>query len=181
MEALGMVELNSIAQGIVVVDAMLKSANVHIVKTQPVCPGKYVIIVSGGIGDVNAAVAQGTTAGGMNVIDSIVIPRVHESVMPAITGCVSLKGVDALGIVETFSMAQAIVSADQAAKAADVALMEVRLGVGLGGKAFVLMTGSVSSVNAAVAAATEVRGNETMILNTAVIPSPSEELADALQ
>lgn len=181
MEALGMVELNSIAQGIVAADAMLKTANVKIIKSQPVCPGKYIIIISGRIGDVKSAVEHGNQAAGMNAIDSMIIPRVHDDVMPAICGCVDFHGVDALGIVETFSLAQALVSADAAAKAADITLMEIRLGVGLGGKAFILMTGTVSSVRAAVSAAAECRGDETMIISTAVIPSPSEDLADALK
>ena len=52
MEALGMIELNSISQGILAADAVLKAANVEIMRAQPVCPGKYVVIVSGGVADV---------------------------------------------------------------------------------------------------------------------------------
>lgn len=181
MKALGMVELNSIAQGVAVADVMLKASNVSIIKAQPVCCGKYIVIVSGNIGDVKSAVETGSERGGMYVIDHIMIPKVHEDVMPAITGCVDLDGVEALGIVECFSLSQALVSADQAAKAADVKLMEIRLGVGLGGKAFALMTGTIDAVTAAVRAAETVRDDETMILNTAVIASPDPSLVNTIQ
>jgi len=180
MEALGMVELNSIAQGVSATDAMLKAADVAVIKAQPICPGKYVSVVSGSVSSVRAAVEAGVTAGGVHVLDQVVIPRVHPDVMYAINGCVDLKGVEALGIIETFSVTEAVQAADQAVKAAEVALMEIRLAAGLGGKAFVLLTGTVSSVRAAVEAAATMR-DEGMIVNTVVIPAPHEDLTAALQ
>ncbi len=178
MESLGMVELNSIAQGISTADAILKAANVHIVFSQPVCPGKYAIIISGSVADVRAAIDAGNDAGAINVLDTIVIPRIHEDVLSALNGCVDLKGVESLGIIETFTLAQALRCADEAVKSADVALMEIRLAAGLGGKSFVLLTGSISSVRAAVRVAVEACENEGMIAGTAVIPAPHPELAD---
>jgi microcompartment protein CcmL/EutN len=59
--------------------------------------------------------------------------------------------------------------------------MEIRLGTGLGGKSFVLLTGSVSSARAAVQAGIQERGNDGMITNAVVIPAPHEELTEALQ
>lgn len=179
MEALGMVELNSISQGVLAADAILKAANVTIMRAQPVCPGKYIVIVTGSVADVKASVEAGVEAGAENLIDSIIIPRVHDDVIRAMNGCVDLHGVEALGIIETFSLAQALISADQAVKSAEVALMEIRLATGLGGKSFVLMTGSVSAVNAAVSAGINER-DEGLIVNSVVIPAPHEELAAAL-
>lgn len=180
MEALGMVELNSIAIGVEAADAILKAANVRVVKVQPVCPGKYVVVVNGSVADVKASIEAGAEVGGMHVVDQMVIPRVHPDVISAMSGCVDLKGVEALGVIETFSLAQALLSADQAVKSAEVALMEIRLATGLGGKSFVLLTGTVSAVRAAAAAASEARGGEDMLAGTAVIPAPHEDLASAL-
>ena len=181
MEALGMVELNSISQGIFAADAILKAANVAIVKASAVCPGKYVVIITGSVADVKASVEAGCAASGQNLIDSMIIPRVHEQVILAMRGAVDLKGVEALGVIETFSLAQALLSADAAVKAADVELMEIRLGTGLGGKSFILLTGSVSSARAAVQAGIQERGSDGMITNAVVIPAPHEELTEALQ
>ena len=178
MEALGMVELNSIAHGISTADAILKAANVHIVFSQPVCPGKYAIIINGSVADVRAAIDAGNDVGAIHVLDSIVIPRIHKDVLLALNGCVDLQGVEALGVIETFTLAQALRCADEAVKSADVTLMEVRLAAGLGGKSFVLLTGSISAVRAAVRAAVEGCENEGMIAGSAVIPAPHAELAD---
>ena len=181
MEALGMVELNSISQGIFAADAILKAANVRIVKASAVCPGKYVVIISGSVADVKASIEAGKVAADMNLIDDMIIPRVHDDVIRAMFGAVDLAGVEALGVIETFSLAQALLSADAAVKAAEVSLMEIRLGTGLGGKSFVLLTGSVSSVRAAVQAGVAERDNGGMITNAVVIPAPAPELAEALQ
>ena len=58
--------------------------------------------------------------------------------------------------------------------------MEIRLAAGLGGKSFVLLTGTVSSARAAVEAGKNMR-DEGMIVNTVVIPAPHTDLAAALQ
>ena len=46
-----------------------------------------------------------------------------------------------MGVMEFYTIAAAVVAADLAAKAADVHLMEVRLGLGIGGKSYVTLCG----------------------------------------
>ena len=180
MEALGMIELNSIAQGINAADAVLKAANVSMVCSQPVCPGKYVILVNGQVSAVKASIDAGCVAAGENLLDSMVIASVHPDVVKAMSGCVDLEGVEALGVMETFSLPQALLSADAAAKAAEVKLMEIRLGTGLGGKSYILLTGTVSAAKAAVQAGCETR-DEGLMMSSVVIPSPHPELAEAIR
>jgi len=180
MEAIGMIELNSIAQGVASADAVLKAANVSMVCSQPVCPGKYVILVNGLVSAVKASIEAGCEVAGENLLDSMIIPRVHEDVIKAMTGCVDLEGVEALGIMETYSLPQALLSADAAAKAAEVKLMEIRLGTGLGGKSFIMLTGAVSAVKAAVEAGCSSR-DEGMMMSSVVIPSPHADLAAAIK
>ena len=55
-------------------------------------------------------------------------------------------GVNAVGVMEFFSVTAAVYAADAAAKAADVTLLDVRLGVGIGGKSFAVLTGEVAAV-----------------------------------
>ena len=57
----------------------------------------------------------------------------------------------ALGVIETFSASSIIDVADAAAKCADVTLFRIHLAMALGGKGFVLLTGDIASVEAAVA------------------------------
>ena len=44
--AIGMVELSSIARGIETSDSMLKAAQVELLRSVTVCPGKYMVIGS---------------------------------------------------------------------------------------------------------------------------------------
>ena len=55
-QAIGIIELKSIAKGIEATDAALKSAGIRLVQAHPSCPGKYEIILTGAISDVTAAV-----------------------------------------------------------------------------------------------------------------------------
>ena len=75
MNAIGIVELNSVARGFAAADAMLKAASVGLHAAKPVCPGKYAILVYGGVAEVQASVHAGTDAGGEFVVDQLVIAR----------------------------------------------------------------------------------------------------------
>ena len=61
-------------------------------------------------------------------------------------------------------------------KSANVTLLRVHLAMALGGKGFALMAGDVSSVQAAVATASEVAAKDGMLVGRCVIPAPCEEL-----
>jgi microcompartment protein CcmL/EutN len=69
-----------------------------------------------------------------------------------------------------------IKAADAAAKAANVQLLEVRLAMALGGKAFCTMTGDVASVQAAVAAGRPVLAEAGVLLNAVVISRPQPDI-----
>jgi len=174
--SLGLIELTSIAAGFQSCDAMLKAANVELVLSRSICSGKYMVMVRGDVAAVQAAVSAGTSAGHFSVIDSFVIPNLHESVFPAISGASKVEEMEALGIVESFSVASLIEGADAAVKAANVQLIEIRLAMALGGKAFVTMTGNVAAVQAAVDAGAQVVGQKGMLVNKVVIPHPRAEL-----
>ena len=57
--AIGGVELSSIAKGLEAADAMLKASEITLLVSRSVCPGKYIILVSGEVGAVNAAYPPG--------------------------------------------------------------------------------------------------------------------------
>jgi microcompartment protein CcmL/EutN len=174
--ALGLVELNSVAIGILVADEMLKVAPVELVEATPVCSGKYVVIVRGDVASVDASVARGTSVGAESVVDTLFLANPLPGIFPAITGTTEAGQIDSLGVIETFSVASTIVAADVAGKAAPVRLLEIRLAKGLGGKAFVTMTGTVSEVEASVEAGGGYAGNKGLLVRSIVIPRPDESL-----
>jgi microcompartment protein CcmL/EutN len=178
--SIGLIELTSIASGFLGCDAMLKAADVDLVLSRSICSGKYMVMVRGDVAAVEAAVSAGVAGTRFSVIDSFVIPNLHEAVFPAISGVTKIEMMDALGIVESFSVASLLEGADAAVKAANVQLIEIRLAMALGGKAFVTMTGNVSAVEAAVSAAAEMVGRKGMLVNKVVIPSPRPELLNEM-
>lgn len=178
--SIGSVELNSVAAGVIAGDAMLKAANVNLVAAQPTCPGKFIIIVSGDTSSVETSVAAGKASGKDKVVDTLMIASVSPEVIPAIMRTSAPEQKEAVGVIETFSLASAVVAADYAVKSASVDLIEVRLGRGLGGKAFVVLTGQVSDVTTATDYARKQLAKEGMILNITVVPSLHPDLYQAL-
>lgn len=176
MGAIGMNEVMSIPTGFQVCDAMLKAAQTELVSSGCVCAGKYYTVVSGDVAAVRAAVEAGRELAEGTLVDSLVIPNVHPSVAPAISACSDVDNIQALGIMETFSLCAAMHAADAAAKAADIRLLEVRLGRGLGGKSFVLLTGEVAAVEAAVRAAEELEETQGLMAKSVVIPAPHPDM-----
>lgn len=175
--AIGMIELNSIAQGIEVCDFMVKAAQVELVRSSTVCPGKYVVIIAGNVGEVTASMDSGKKHGAEFVVDTLLIPNIHPQLIPAICMTTHVESPGAVGVLEFFSIASAIVAADTAAKAANITLIEVRIGFAIGGKGFVTLTGDVGAVRAAVDAA---RKNAELMVNAVVIPKPSPKLFQSL-
>lgn len=178
--AIGMVEFISIAKGIEATDAMLKAAPIDVVESHPCCSGKFYTIVTGDVDAVQTAVKEGESFGEHFVVDSFVIPNVHPSVYPALRCAVEVQRLQAMGIIETFCAASCIKAADAAAKAAEVLLIELRLCMGLGGKAYVTMTGDVSAVEAAVAAGVEEIKEDATLVTSVVIPGPHEDIGKLL-
>jgi len=174
--SIGLIELGSIAAGFEVADAMLKASNVEIILSRSICSGKYIVMVGGDVAAVDSAVDAGSRIGRGSVIDTFVIPNVHADVFPAIAGSVKVDLLQALGIIESFSVASLIEAADACAKAARVTLMEIRLAMALGGKAFLTMTGEVAAVQAAVDAGSKVVADKGLLVNKVVIASPRKEL-----
>lgn len=175
--AIGLLELKNITKGIQAADAMLKAANVEMILAQAMCPGKYVVMVAGDVGAVQSAIRSGKSVGGTeNVVDEFVLPNLHDSVFPALSGCTAVTELKALGVIESYSVASAIVAADTAAKAASIELLEVRLARGMGGKAVVTLTGDVGAVNAAVRAGSNAIIESGFLVDQLVLAAPHHNL-----
>lgn len=180
MESIGLVEFSSIAAGIEAVDQMVKESEVRLITARTSCSGKYIGLITGDVASVRSSVEKGIASARGHYIDSFIIPNVDPQVIPAVAGAVKMPQLNALGIIETFSLASALEAADAAAKAALVTLIEVRLGTGIGGKGFVTLAGDTSAVRAAVGAGAERASKRGLLLATSVIPAPYKEVLDNL-
>lgn len=175
--AIGVLETSSVARGIEVADAVLKEAQVEMLFATPVHPGKYVMLYTGSVQDVRASTARGAALAGGDLVDQLVIPQVHSQVVPMIKRTGRINGtLDAVGVVETNTVASTIASADVALKTATIDLVDIRLANGLGGKSFYVLTGEVSDVKSSVAAGAKVAQERGLLAREVVIPSPHREL-----
>lgn len=176
--ALGLIEFKSIAKGVFATDALAKKAPVKILTTNPICPGKYMVVFAGEVADVEESLRAGVTAGGDMVINELFIPYLHQDIIPAISGATQIKKFGAIGIIEAFSVASCVMAADIAAKATPIKLVELRLANGLGGKGFFVLTGELADVEASVAAAKEYIKGEGLLAGSEIIASPHPDLVE---
>ena len=180
LETIGFLELNSIAKGIEASDIILKTADVKLVFSKASCPGKYQILFTGEVAAVKSSLESGIVTGGSFVVDSCVIPRVHPQVIKAINMSGEIDELKTVGVMEFYNVTASVYAADAAVKAADVDLIEVRIGTGIGGKSFVVLTGEVAAVREAVSCGIATENAEGMTVSSVVIPNPHPELLESL-
>ncbi|MBK7641674.1 MAG: BMC domain-containing protein [Planctomycetes bacterium] len=175
---IGLLELSSVARGVEVADAVLKEARVEMLCASPVQPGKYVMLFTGGVQDVRASIARGAGIAAGDLVDQLLIPQVHEQIVPMLRrrGGTINGNLDAIGVVETTTIASSILSADAALKTATVDLIDFRIANGLGGKSFFTLTGEVSDVRSAIAAGARSAQERGLLAREVVIPRPHPEL-----
>lgn len=175
--AIGVLELCSIARGLEVADAILKESSIELLFAESVQPGKFVMLFTGSVHDLTSAMARGRVVAGSDLVDELQIHQVHEQVEQALRRRGKLNGqIDALGVVETTTVAACVLAADAALKAATVDMLELRIANGLGGKSYFTLTGEVSDVRSAVgagAALAQVRG---LLAREVVIARPHADL-----
>ena len=176
--AVAFLETSSIAKGIEASDAMCKMAEVKLAKTAAIPRGKYIILISGPVAEVESAIRAGLDIARGTVIHHFIIRNVHEQVLKALDKRVPAEALEAVGIIETKEAAPAVHAADAAAKAAKVHLIEVKA-VGAGGKGWVTLTGEVGAVRSAVAAGIK-EVPESMLVSHVVIPQAHEQLLASL-
>ena len=178
--AIGLVEINSIAKGFEVCDAMAKTANVSVLVAKSICPGKYIVMIGGDVAAVRQSVEAGEAVAASTIVDTFVIPNIHPSVLPAISGGNSIEAVQAMGVIETYSVAATIEAADAAVKAASVVPLRMHLAFGIGGKSYVVLSGEVADMNAAVEAGAAVASDKGFLVNRVVIPRPHKQMIDQI-
>lgn len=181
--AIALLEFESISVGIVAGDAMVKTAPLGSIYAGTVHPGKYMVLVGGDTASVEEARDRGIEVGADSLTDLVFLPDVHRSVIAAVVGDESRApvGDEALGIVETSTVPAVLDAADAGVKAADVELSAIRLADGLGGKGYVLFSGMVAEVEAALDAAVARTGPHGTLVRSDLIAQLHEEMAENLR
>lgn len=152
----------------------------RLLMTETVTPGKFLVLLDGEVADVEASFHEGVEVAGPLLVDRLFLPQAHADLSPALRGAIVPGFIDSLAVVELGSVAATLLAADAALKAAQVRLLKLHLARGIGGKGYFSLTGSLDSVEAAVAAAAAIVAPE-LLVNTELIASPHGDLASRLQ
>lgn len=179
-KAIAVSEYKTVSAGVTAADAMLKAADVDIVEAATVCPGKYIIIITGELSAVKASSDAAKTAYPAQHIGTFVLGNPHEDLFDAIYGTAEISELRALGVLETFDVASMLVAADNAAKTSEVKLIEMRLARGMCGKSYLMLTGEVAAVQAAIERAKATAEKEGMYLDSSVIARPDAKLIKSI-
>ncbi len=172
----GFLEYISVAKGIEVADRISKNCAIEILLSAPNCPGRYQIMFTGDVGAVKEAVDIAHAMADFQFLDSLIAPRVDERVISALYGSDVSNIGDAIGVFETMTMTATIIASDTMVKSADVGIVELRLGKGLAGKSYVIITGMVQDVQSAMDAALEGIKDSGVLIASTVIPSVNRDL-----
>jgi microcompartment protein CcmL/EutN len=173
--AIGFLELESIARGMVVADALVKRAPVTISLAEATTPGKYLLLFSGGVGEVEESFKAGLEVAGSTLLDKLFLPQAAAGLVLALSGSFREEWAESVGIVETHTVAAALLSADAALKHADTWLKRLHLARGIGGKGYFILTGELHMVEAALEGAAQAI-EPSLLLTAELIRRPHLEL-----
>jgi microcompartment protein CcmL/EutN len=184
--ALGLLELSSIARGVVVADAALKRAPAVLLSSRTLSGGKHLVVLEGDVASVEEAMAAGAAAAGQKLVDRCELAMADDAVWPMLVagGVVDGGGwegdpdAEAVVIVEVSTVCAAIAAADAALKAAAIVIRDVKLAVDLAGKAVFTFTGSLDSAQASAEAAQAAA--EARMVGLELIAQPAPELRGQL-
>ena len=105
--AIGFIETSSIALGIEASDAMVKMADVELKLGTVIARGKYIIMVTGTVGEIESAMRAGRAGVGDSLVHHFIIRNVHTQVLEALRAGLAgdpcrtrMTGFSELGLVE---------------------------------------------------------------------------------
>lgn len=182
--ALGVLEIATIARGVVVADAALKRAPAVLLSSRAVSGGKHLVMLEGGVAEVDEAMQAGGLVAGTLLLDRVTLAAADPQVWPMLGAPVTSLDwegdhrAEAVAILETRTVCAAIAAADAACKLADVTVRDVRFAVDLAGKAYFTLTGTLDAIEAAADAARDAAGDR--LVGGEVIAQPSPDLRGRL-
>jgi microcompartment protein CcmL/EutN len=177
--ALALLELESIARGIVAADQVAKRAQVRIALAEPSSPGKFLLLFHGGVAEVEESLSAALEVAGPLLLDKLFLPQAASGLLDALEGRFAPRRGESVGIVETNTVASALLAADTALKRSEVALRRLHLARGIGGKGYFLLTGSLHMTQAALEAVAEVV-TAPLLVATELLQNPHPELDDTV-
>lgn len=152
-ESVAVVEIQSIARGYATLDAIAKRARVHVRLARACSPGKFIILFGGDVASVGESLEAAREVARSELIDELFLALAHPELLRAMEGHAAVEPGDAVVVLEFATVASTLRAADIALKACQVAVVRMRLALGLGGKGYFVLMGTLADVEAAADAA----------------------------
>ncbi len=179
--AIGLIEYAGIAAGTRATDALTKKAPVQLIRVGSLQPGKFAVLFAGDVASVEESYITGLQVGAETVVDRVLLPDVAEGVYSALEGRVGSWQGETVGIIETSTLAATVAAADAGVKGANVEMVQIRLGDGLGGKGLAYFGGLLADIEAAIQIGLDASRREGRTICTAVIPRVDGDVRTALR
>lgn len=177
--SIGAMEFRSISKGIEISDLMVKRADVEILYFKTICPGKFLIIISGNEGEVKEAIEYGVEMAGRFMIDKFILNAVHNEIINGLKNKYATHTSGAFGVIETTNVCSGIEALDIILKNANVTVVKMQLAFLIGGKFVSIVSGEVSDIENGIRVA-ENMVDPKKFVNISIIPSPDIMIVDML-
>lgn len=177
-DAIAALELETVARGVVVLDQMAKRAETTLVAARTLSPGRYLIVVTAPVAEIEEAMAAALDAAGEDLTDHVLLRVPAPALRDALAHRLTPALAESLLIVETRTVSALLEAADRLLKEAEVGLIELRLGAGLSGKGVLTATGALHMTEAARDAAEATAGDR--LVRTELIAQPHPDLPQYL-
>ena len=175
LDALALIEIDSIARGYSVMDGLAKRARVTVKWAKPVTPGKFIILFAGEIASAEEAMLAAQEIAGTHLLGTMFLPQVHSELLAALAGNHSQREMAAVAVVELSHVWSTLEGADLALKAAEVGLIQMTLAAGIGGKGYFVLVGEHADI---LAAHDAIKGSDLLesLIAIEVIANPQPDI-----
>lgn len=175
-KSIGAIEFKSIAKGIEVSNEMVKKSFVEVLYLKSICPGKFLIIISGETSYVNDCIEYGISLGNKYIVDSFIINNISEEIINGLKHKYQkLDNIKSVGVVETNKVCAGIKMLDKTLKSGDVVLLKLQLSFAIAGKLVYIVGGDLGSLEYAIEESKSVVKDKDIIYTT-IIPSVDSEV-----
>ncbi len=182
--ALAMLDISEVPRGVSTLDALIKESPVTIVSAGTIPSGRYLILFGGGVEAVELAWDKAVQVAGSSIVDRVFLPYAESRILPAI-GASKPKGPgkgDTLGMLQAGSAPTIIRAVDTALKGAYIELLELRVAMGLTGKATATLWGTSHDMEAAMECARDAgRQGRGDSVSWSIVRNADEEVIQSLQ
>ncbi len=179
-KSIGAIEFKSIAKGIEVSNEIIKKSLVEVLYLKSICPGKFLIIVTGETSYVNECIDYGVEIGIGYIVDSFVINSISNEIVNGLKNKYEkLDNINSIGVVETNKVCAGIKMLDKTLKSGDVSLVKLQLSFAIAGKLVYIVSGDLSSLQYSLEESKSVVKEKEIIYMT-TIPSVDEKIIRSL-